>query len=642
MTTIPTRRTLPLIDEEFRHGSRSLKTCEYKCGNACDYSAPNTSDNAHVRESIGDLLQRRSLLKGAAAVGAGALVLTPNLAAAATGGAAGPRPVAAKPATANLGKAAFTPVAPNRRDAVVVPPGFDHNVVMRWGDPVLAGAPRFDPHQQSVEAARMQFGYNCDYVGVVPITDARGRATNRALMVVNHEYTNPELMFPSGVYGADEMKEIEIANHGMSVVEIKRGQVDGSWYAVKPSAKTVHNRRIHAGTEFKIDGPAAGSDLLKTSADPEGTTALGTFNNCAGGVTPWGTILSGEENFNQYFDKSGALDDSSGYYARLSLTGSGTRGWSSVEDRFDMTLEPNEPNRFGWVVEVDPFSPEEAPVKHTMLGRFKHEGANVTITESGYVVAYMGDDQAGDYLYKFVSSKKYVDSDKPSARKRNKKLLSHGTLYVAQLTGTDGDTTQAPYTGTGEWIPLCSDTTSYVPGMSVEQVLVFTRNAADLVGPTKMDRPEDVEVNPVNSKLYVALTNNSSRGNSAMPVDEANPIGSSTVYPVIGGAPAIQSGNRNGYVLEISPVADHLVLTFTWDLFLVCGHPDAPESWFAGFDKSQVSPISCPDNLAFDSVGNLWISTDGAYAPQGMNDGIHRVPVAGENRGKVETFITMP
>ena len=510
---------------------------------------------------------------------------------------------------------------------------------MRWGDAVVHGAPAFDAHAQSAEAARMQFGYNCDYVGVHELRDHRKDSKDRALLVVNHEYTDEQIMFPAGTYTDREIAEIGLANHGMSVVELRRGLVPGSWRPVTNLKKARYNRRIHHRTEFVVTGPAAGDDRLKTSQDPTGTRVLGTFNNCAGGMTPWGTSLSGEENFNQYFQATGELDARyTEQYARYGIGASGSgRNWHTVEERFDLTAEPHEPHRHGWIVEVDPFSPDEAPVKHTMLGRFKHEGANVIVSK-GHAVAYMGDDERGDYLYKFVSAKKVAKGSSATARKRNKKLLTKGTLYVARLTG-DGSA-DGVYDGTGEWIPLCSDTESFVPGMSVADVLIFTRLAADQVTPTKMDRPEDVEPNLVNGKVYAALTNNSQRG-SRFEADEANPVTTSMVRSSIGAPLTEASGNRNGYVLEMTADGgDHTRTTFTWDLLLVCGDPEAPETYFGGYDKAEVSPISCPDNVTFDTAGNLWISTDGNAL--GSNDGIFRVPVAGSERGHVQQFVTMP
>jgi len=218
-------------------------------------------------------------------------------------------------------------------------------------------------------------------------------------------------------------------------------------------------------------------------------------------------------------------------------------------------------------------------------------------------------------------------------------LLSKGTLYVAAFTG-DG-TEDGQYDGTGRWIPLCSDTKSFVEGMSVADILIFTRLASDKVGATKMDRPEEVEPNPVNGKVYAALTNNSNRGKAGMEANEANPITQSMVRSALGAPLTSASGNRNGYVLELTPgSSDHATTTFTWDLMLVCGDPAAAETYFGGYDKAGVSPISCPDNVAFDTTGNLWISTDGNVL--GSNDGIFRVPTKGPERGRVQQFVTMP
>lgn len=650
MALAPDRPLLTLLPTG-PHGSRDAVTCHFRCGNACDRPEPNRSAAGHVRDEIAAVIQRRTVLQGAA-VGAGTLALG-GLGGLAGGSAAA---AAAGPET-GLGKVAFTPVRPNRRDAVVVPPGFDQNVVIRWGDPVIAGAPVFDAWQQSPEAAAKQFGFNNDYVGLLELPQPvrkkvkRGKKTvwvtsggnpkdkDRALLVVNHEYTTTTAMFPDGVYDDATKIEIEMYNHGLSVVTVRRGSVPGSWLRV-PTADARHNRRIHIKTAFTMTGPAAGDDRLKTTADPTGRRVLGTLNNCAGGMTPWGTVLSGEENFNQYFDTSDGIPaEHQESFARYGIVAGPGRAWSSVDPRFDLTTEPHEAYRFGWIVEVDPSRPGSAPVKHTMLGRFKHEGANVSIAKDGRAVAYMGDDERGDYLYKFVSRDRYDGSGKAGSLAHNLTLLQRGTLYVAKLTG-DG-TEDGVYDGTGEWIRLTTDTTSYVTGMSVADVLINTRLAADKVSPTKMDRPEDVEPNPVNGFVYAALTNNSNRGNQALPVDEPNPLASSMTRPSLGAPLVSQSGNRNGYVLEMQPAGkDHGTLTFTWNLLLVCGDPAAQETYFGGFDKTKVSPISCPDNVAFDPQGNLWVSTDGNVL--GSNDGIFRVPVAGAQRGNVQQFLTVP
>ena len=620
-----TRRLLPLVSQ-FRHGSRSFKTCEYKCGNACDHPEPNTSGNPHIQSVLAQAISRRTVLKGGAA--GAALTLLPAASSSLSAAA-----VRRSAAAAALAPGAFTPVEPNTRDAVTIPAGYKQRIIARWGDPVLQGAPEFDAYAQTPEAQAMQFGYNCDFIGFLPLTGSR------AVLSINHEYTNPELMFPADAgYTHEQKVSVEMMAHGLTVLELVRSNVAGSWRRQAPGRAAL-NRRVTASTPFRVTGPAAGTERMRTSADPAGMTVLGTLNNCAGGVTPWGTTLHGEENFNQYFDKSGALDSRyTASYARYGISGSGSRGWSAVDDRFDLSTEPHEPFRFGWIVELDPLDPTSTPRKHTMLGRFKHEGANVAIAADGRAVAYSGDDERGDYIYKFVSRDTFDASGTTAAREHNKTLLEAGTLYVGRFTGDGYEDGQ--YDGTGEWIPLTSDTTSFVDGMSVVDVLIDTRLAADKVGATRMDRPEDIEPNPVNGRVYCALTNNVQRG-SRWPTDEANPLGSSHVRESLDGPLVEAAGNNNGYVLEITPGdGDHAATGFTWLLFLVCGDPAAQEVYFGGFPADQVSPISCPDNVAFDAAGNLWVSTDGNRL--GSNDGFFAVPVAGPERGHVQQFLTVP
>jgi secreted PhoX family phosphatase len=408
--------------------------------------------------------------------------------------------------------------------------------------------------------------------------------------------------------------------------------------ALRPVTGHRLNRRITATTPFEITGPAAGSDLLKTSADPSGTLALGTLNNCAGGRTPWGTVLSAEENFNQYFGNAASVTDpvAAQRLARYGVTGTASqRRWEEFDDRFDLAQEPNEVNRFGWIVEIDPYDPESTPRKLTALGRFKHEAANTHIARDGRVVVYMGDDERFDYLYKYVSKNRIARGDSRQARRHNRSLLDEGTLYVARFTGdspaaeidgTGALPADGEFDGAGEWIPLASGDRSFVDGMTADEVYVFTRLAADRVGATKMDRPEDVEAHPETGAVYVALTNNTRRGAAGQPgPDEANP----------------RSNNKHGHVLELEEArGDSAARRFSWRLLLVCGDPADPGTYFGGFPKEQVSPISCPDNLAFDPHGNLWISTDGNQL--GSHDGLFGVALTGRHRGMVRQFLTVP
>ncbi|SDD97623.1 PhoX family protein [Streptomyces prasinopilosus] len=635
------RKLLPLIGTPSgsHPGGRSAMTCRFRCGDACFHEVPNTSGNAYVGDVVSDALSRRSMMRAAAAVtvvaaGAGALGLAgaPESQAAPAAGKGGHgnghghgtrKPKGARGLR-------FTPVAPNTADAVTVPEGYDQNVVIRWGEPILRGAPAFDPENQTAEAQAGQFGYNVDFLALLPLKGERGRQ----LLVANHEYTDEVLMFRG--YDADnptrEQVEIGWAAHGLGVVVVEEDRRSGR---LTPVTRHHLNRRLTATSEFRLTGPVAGSDLVRTSADPTGRKVLGTLNNCAGGTTPWGTTLHGEENFNQYFAHGSRTTDK-----RYGIgTGATERKWERFDKRFDLAQEPNEAHRFGYVVELDPYDPDSVPRKRTALGRFKHEGATVRLTHDGRPVVYSGDDERFDYLYKFVGSKRMRHGDSRSAREHNLTLLDEGTLYVARITGDspsieiDG-TGRLPkdgeFDGSGQWIPLATATAkgavSHVDGMTAEEVFVFTRLAGDKVGATKMDRPEDVEPNPVTGKVYVALTNNSNRGVGAHPgADEANP----------------RNANKHGHVLELTERWNRPESTrFAWSLFLVAGDPQDPATYFAGFPKDSVSPISCPDNVAFDAHGNLWISTDGAAL--GSHDGLFGVATRGDRRGELKQFLTVP
>jgi len=612
--------------------SRQHVTCRYKCGDACSKPVPNASDNEYFGDIV-KALSRRSVLQAGGiavlAIGAGSALAACGNAEQPTATPTSPPAPAAPPPGMN-----FAAVAPNKEDAVVIPEGYQQSVVISWGDPILPNAPRFDVKAQSAAAQRGQFGFNNDFAGLLPVPGQK----NRFLLVTNHEYVSPQFMFP----GYDDAKptreqfDIEIAAIGMGVVEVERTP-EGLKPVIGP-----YNRRITADTPFTLTGPAAGTDFVKTAADPTGRTVAGTFANCSGGVTPWGTVLSGEENFHEYFGaaqgapKPGPVD--ADRQERYGVTLKPTElKWESFDPRFDVAKTPNEANRFGYVVEVNPWDPNSKPVKHSALGRFKHEAANVYVTNDGTVVAYAGDDERFDYMYKFVSAKKIQPGTDPAAMAHNMTILDEGTLYVAKLTSDipadeiDGSgrlPKEGAFSGAGTWIPLLrsgpnGEGQSLVDGVTAQEAAVFTRLAADKAGATKMDRPEDFEANPKTGKVYVALTNNDKRGTEGKaPVDAANP----------------RNENKNGQILEITD--NHAGTDFTWDLLLVCGDPAAADTYFAGFDKTKVSPISCPDNVAFDSHGNLWISTDGNALKS--NDGLFAVALEGPNRGETKQFLTVP
>jgi len=554
-------------------------------------------------------LARRDFLK--AGVAASALVLggtwldAPRRAAAQT-------PVTTAQPAASLD---FAPIKLSAEDRPIVAAGYRVVPLLRWGDPILPGAPAFDPAAQSAEKQAQQFGYNNDFVGFLPLPFG-SNSSSRGLLVVNHEYTNPELMFAG--YSFDdptrEQVDIELAAHGLSVVEIEREQ-SGEWQVVRDSS---YNRRITATTPIHVSGPAAGHDWLKTSADPTGTSVLGTLNNCSAGKTPWGTVLSAEENFHQYFGNldavpAGAVKDSLARYGFPK--GASERKWERFHERFDLAREPNEAFRHGWVVEVDPYDPTSVPVKRTSLGRFKHEAATVVVAPSGQVVLYSGDDERFEYVYKFVSANPY----NPTDRAANLGLLDQGTLYVARFNDD----------GTGEWLALVQGQgpLTAANGFATQgDVVINPRRAADLLGATKMDRPEDIETNPVNRKVYLVMTNNTQRGTEGRPgTDAANP----------------RPENKHGHIIELTEQGDdHAATRFTWNIFLLCGAPADESTYFAGYPKEKVSTISSPDNITFDLAGNLWIATDGQPSTLKMNDGLYAAPVEGPERGYLRQFFS--
>lgn len=605
-------------------GKRSPVTCALKCDNACAGDVCNTSSNSYFRDIASTTLSRRAAL-GLGAAGALAVALGSAVSSAQPASAAG-LSKAAKEGFGNS-KLQFTAIKPVDQavDAFTVPEGFIWQPIIRWGDPLFADSPDFDLNNQTAAAQARQFGYNNDYTDILEIPGSKGR---RAVLFTNHEYTNENIMVPAG-YDPVETRAIGRAAHGLAVVELERQNTTKPWSYVKGAPL---NRRYLSDTTYELTGPVAGSALVKTVADPAGRAIKGTFGNCSGGTTPWGTILSGEENFNGYFVAGGT----SATDKRYGLTAKPTaRQWELDDPRFDTRNAgyENEANRFGWIVEVDPFDPTSTPRKRSAMGRFKHEGANVIVAESGHVVAYMGDDEKFDYLYKFVSADKYREGD----RRHNMNLLSEGDLYVAkftgnspaaEITGTGALPSDGAFDGTGEWLPLVVGGKSSVPGMSVEEVLVYTRLAADKVGPTKMDRCEDVQPSLHTGKVYVVCTNNSDRGTGTKE-------GATEVNP--------RTQNRDGHIVEITETGDQTSTKFNWTLLMVCGDPaQGDATYFSGYPVDKVSPISCPDNVAFDSVGNLWISTDGAPSGIGYNDGLFKVTLDGAERGKVEQFLSVP
>lgn len=570
--------------------------------NEDDANPSNPSAGPVLTDLIKIRLSRRDALKGLLA-----------------GAALGAIGAGLQPRGAYAAKLGFAEIPHGYDENLHIPQGYTAKTLLRWGDPIIAGTADYDPLKPDAVAQAGQFGYNCDFVHFVPLPEG-STASDRGLLVVNHEYAVPHLMFPgfaddtAALEGATaEMAATEQASHGLSVVEVTK---DGATWSVVADSKL--NRRITPATEMVITGPAAGHDRMKTSADPTGRMVLGTLNNCAGGWTPWGTILSAEENIHQYFGGDPAGTPEAANAKRMGIKGAPSYAWGKFTDRFDISKEPNEPNRFGWIIEVDPYDPASTPKKHTGLGRFKHEAATTVINGDGRLVIYTGDDERFEYVYKFVSSGTYD----AAAGRANSDLLDEGTLYVARFDAA-GNVTWMPLTfGEG---PL----TEANGFKSQADVLIDARRAGDLLEATKMDRPEDIETSDVTGKVYVVLTKNDKR--KAEDVDSAN----------------ARAENIWGHIVEMVPPMkdgkpDHAATAFTWSAFIQAGNPkeEAAGAIYGG-EVTDAGWFANPDNIAFDKSGRLWIATDG-FPDHGVHDGLWVTETEGEGRAITRHFLGCP
>lgn len=517
-------------------------------------------------------------------------------------------------------------------DRIHVSRGYSASVLVSWGDPLFADAPRLDVAKPSRAAQERQLGTETDFLAFFPLPKG-SRSSTRGLLCINHEGSNPELMFP-GLTRENALErltreqiEIEMAAQGHSIVEIERAQPhDGEPARWRVVANSRYARRITGSSPpMRFTGPAAGHERLRTRADPDGTTAIGALNCCSGGQTPWGTLLIGEENVNQYFHGGASSTSEARNHTRMAVGTEEDFAWSRVDDRFDLAVEPREPNRFGWVIELDPYDPTCVPMRRTALGRFKHEGATCVVDPDGRVVVYMGDDDEFEFVYKFVTRGGH-DATRPEA---SRELLDEGTLYAARFESD----------GTLRWLPLVhgrGPLTVENGFASQADVLIEARHAASLLGATPMDRPEDIETNPTTGLVYAMLTKNKLRTQEQC--DSANP----------------RALNLHGHVIELAPPADdhgrrtHAAEVFRWELFLKAGDPflltgEGEPAHGAAYHPlvSRHGWLSCPDNCAFDPAGRLWIATDG-MSRNGLCNGIYAMDTHGGGRALPRHFFRGP
>ena len=553
---------------------------------------PEENDFDRVVEAA---ISRRGFLGGVLAFGSGAAAM-------------GLGPITKSALAEGASRFAFKSIPIATDASVHVPEGYNWNILVKWGDPLFSDAPEFD-HATGGTAASSErtFGENTDGMELFNI---RGHQ----VIAVNHEYANPKTNLPNNEDGIPTSAEdvLKLQNiQAITVMEVAEG--DNGWHVVVDSP---FNRRITHNTPMRVAGPAAGHDLLKTELEPTGTIALGTMNNCGAGKTPWGTYLTCEENFNGYFGSSDPDFEMPEHYGRYGINHEGRYAYEKFDPRFDVSKNPNEPHKLGYIVEIDPSDPESMPIKHTNLGRFKHENAAATLAPDGRVVVYMGDDERGEFMYKYVSNGIYAPGGPTS------ELLDDGKLFAAKFNDDQ----------TGEWVELTPDST----GMEEAEIYIFSRIAASKVGATTMDRPEWVAINPMAVEGYCCLTNNKNRG----------------VKPNAGGDDTSANGpnprveNHYGQIVRWYPNDDdHASSAFTWDLFVMAGNPTIHDDAYGGSDNiHEGNMFNSPDGMMFDSTGLLWIQTDGNYdnegdfAGQGNNQMLAGDPVTGQ----IERFMTGP
>ena len=605
----------------------------------------NTSANPDFQGILGARLARRSLLRGA--VGGVSSAMLGGFALSACGSGDGDSSPAPAPAPApKLQKLGFAAVPKSLADAVSVPAGYTASVLFALGDPLTAATSAYknDGSDGDFDNRAGDHHDGMEYLGLSADGKPDPKASDRALLVMNHEATSHSGSERASAFihangGTNTLPrpaaetDREVPLHGLSVVEIRRSGAAFSY--VKDSS---FNRRITPLTPVLLSGAAAGHALMKTRYSTSGVAARGTLNNCGTGLTPWGTVLTGEENWSGYFYRSATDDAARGNdksvtslkrYGR-SQGAASRHGWESsgADDkyqRWDISKKGasadgsddyrNEMNTFGYLVEVDGYSKTAALKKRTSLGRFAHESAAFSALVAGKPLAvYMGDDSRGEYIYKWVSEAVWSAADANPADRiaTGDKYLDKGRLYVAKFNAD----------GTGEWIelsisnPLIKNASNYAFADQGD-VAVNARLAADAVGATKMDRPEWCATHPTSGEIYFTLTNNSNRKveptGSQMAVDAANPRSYADSYA---GAAAGSPGNVNGHILRVAEAGgDAAATSFKWDVYLFAAEAEADAGKINLSSLTAEQDMSSPDGLWFSkSTGVCWIQTDdGAY-----------------------------
>lgn len=584
-----------------------------------DHEDSNRSGNPHFSDLMKVRLSRRQLLIGGlgCAVASGVFAPVGLSQAAAIAGRLTAKPTALSKA---LG---FAAVPVGRDDAIILPDGYVSNVILSWGEPITGAYPAYlDGGMNSGSDQEQQMGMHHDGMHYFAIRS--GDPNSHGLLVMNHEYIDQNALHPSGpttINGARDADQVrkEIAAHGISVVEIRRN--GGEWKTVR----SRYNRRITGATEMSITGPVRSHDKVRTQFSPDGTRTRGTLNNCAHGYTPWGTYLTCEENWAGYFVNRGERPREQVRYGVPTVAS--RYGWDTVEPRFDATPSNgsaaqdyrNEPNMYGWIVEIDPYNPSSMPAKRSAMGRFGHEGVVFAQPRAGQpVVAYMGDDAQNEYIYKFVSRDSYL----PGSR-GNRQLLENGMLYVARFNEN----------GSGDWLPLDMEDAAFraaaaeagVVFSDQGDVLLNTRLAADILGATRMDRPEWGAFDPTSGMAYFTLTNNSSRTPSS--TDEVNPRGPNPYGHIVRFLDEPRFGGPD---------------QFTWDIFMLSG-TQADSLDPNGNALTDENIHASPDGLWFDNSGLLWIQTDmsGSQLTSGPF-GNNAMLAADPTDGRVKRFLVGP